>query len=102
MLVGIIAYAQQAHPGPQQKSGDDCFWVCDDKGVWHCTDGSGGGVATSNDLLLAQCLQTAVTNYTTCMANAPSLIPFLTAYNMGKCEANKTKDICDCHTKYDQ
>lgn len=88
--------------GPIQKIGDPCVWICDGAGVWHCMSGSGStGGPASKLLLLADCLTSATTTYLDCVKNAPSVIPYVTAYNLGKCEANKTKDTLDCHTKYD-
>jgi hypothetical protein len=55
----------------------------------------------NNDLLLAQCLADAVTTYTTCVANAQSIIPYKTAYNLWKCEVEKTNNMLECHQKYD-
>lgn len=101
LFSGVGAFAQDAgtggHLGIQQKEG----WS--DVTVWNPEGGGGGdsSTTTSNDLLLANCLTKALTTYTTCRANANSLIPYVTAYNLWKCEAEKTKDILDCHTKYD-
>lgn len=91
LLIGAAASAQQSHPGPFHKTSDWITWP-----------GDGGGGGGNDDLLLANCLATAVAAYADCVKNAPSVIPFVTAYNMGVCEAQKTKDVADCHTKYDR
>nr|WP_320133180.1 LamG-like jellyroll fold domain-containing protein [uncultured Holophaga sp.] len=50
---------------------------------------------------LAQCLAKAVATYVSCVRKSRSVIPYMTAYNLGKCETTRTKEICECHSKYD-
>jgi len=84
---------------------DPCANAIDEDSLARCLlmrGGGGDGNSVDPEILLAQCLAKAIADYTTCVANAPSVIPYKTAYNMGKCEVDKTNAILSCHAQYDQ
>lgn len=110
-LLAISASCLQAgpamqHPGIQYPiDSDPCAAAVNYE---RCTnqrmrvEGTSSGPVTpgDNDALLAQCLANSITDYNSCMAHAPSIIPFLTAYNVGVCEANKIVDQSTCFSLY--
>lgn len=102
MLLGPSLMAQAPGHGVQHQTPPD---PCGDFVGQEYMDCVAASISASDgsqdDTLLAKCLADATAAYLVCVKNAPSFIPFMTAYNLGICYANKSNDIQDCHKKFD-